>query len=275
MKLFRPRRRHDAQTAARSPLDQVVTLYKAGHYAAAESTARAVAESRSWARDDQYALLAWSLVAVATGAQGRHADAVALFDGLLPDFARVFGAEGARTLKLRSDRAQELTRLGRHAECEAECAAVARSAGRGSAPQMALVVFAARNGLVFALNAQGRYQEAEATAREALAAQPAQGRITLPLRLGLARSLNGQARHEEALAEAQAADELRLTRPDDFRPETGAVELVRATALLGLGRTAEARPPAVAAHEACLAAFGPDHGRTVEARKLLDRMEAA
>ncbi|GGP85161.1 hypothetical protein GCM10010266_04220 [Streptomyces griseomycini] len=36
---------------------------------------------------------------------------------------------------------------------------------------------------------------------------------------------------------------------------------------------AEARARAVSAHDACLAAFGPDHRRTVEARALLDRID--
>ncbi|WP_181797777.1 hypothetical protein [Streptomyces sp. WELS2] len=48
-----------------------------------------------------------------------------------------------------------------------------------------------------------------------------------------------------------------------------------ATALLGLGRAAEARTRAATAHTACLAAFGPAHHRTVEARALLDRCGGA
>jgi hypothetical protein len=36
---------------------------------------------------------------------------------------------------------------------------------------------------------------------------------------------------------------------------------------------AEARARAAAAHDACLAAFGPDHHRTAEARALLDRID--
>ncbi|GHK05692.1 hypothetical protein SY2F82_74890 [Streptomyces sp. Y2F8-2] len=45
-----------------------------------------------------------------------------------------------------------------------------------------------------------------------------------------------------------------------------------ATALLGLGRVTEAHSRASAAHDACLAAFGPNHHRTTEARALLDRI---
>ncbi|MFD6971890.1 hypothetical protein [Streptomyces sp. NPDC059949] len=47
-----------------------------------------------------------------------------------------------------------------------------------------------------------------------------------------------------------------------------------ATALLGLGRAAEARLLVVAAQDACLAAFGPDHRRTAEAEALLGRIDS-
>jgi hypothetical protein len=43
--------------------------------------------------------------------------------------------------------------------------------------------------------------------------------------------------------------------------------------LRGLGRAAEARPRARAAHDACVTAFGPDHYRTTEARTLLARVD--
>ncbi|MFC8243713.1 tetratricopeptide repeat protein [Streptomyces chartreusis] len=126
------------------------------------------------------------------------------------------------------------------------------------------------------LNAQGRHPEAEALAREALAAHRELDRFTVVLRLGLARSLNGQSRHEEALAEAERTDELHRGLPEEQRgPETGAIQLATATALLGLDRSTEARTHAETAHAACRAAFGPAHHRTSEARELLDRMQGA
>ncbi|MGV4988555.1 hypothetical protein ACVB8X_42335 [Streptomyces sp. NRAIS4] len=61
--------------------------------------------------------------------------------------------------------------------------------------------------------------------------------------------------------------------PEEQRgPETGAVDLAMAAALLGLGRGTEAHPRASVAHNACLTAFGPDHHRAVEARGLLARI---
>ncbi|MGW1256365.1 hypothetical protein ACWD5Q_14615 [Streptomyces sp. NPDC002513] len=150
------------------------------------------------------------------------------------------------------------------------------AAARGFGPQMPVVEAAARNGQIYALNGQSRHPEAETLARRALAARPVPDRFTLVLRLGLARSLNGQARHEDALAEAERMGKLRRRMSDgERRPETGAVELTMAAAYLGLGRGTEARAQAVAAHEACLAAFGPDHHRTTEARALLARVNSA
>ncbi|MFI9825089.1 tetratricopeptide repeat protein [Streptomyces sp. NPDC052013] len=257
-----------------TPVAEAKSLYEAGRYAEAEAEARAVARSRP--RDDEYTAVALNIAAIATGAQGRHAEAVATYDEALPAFSRIFGADHWLTLKLRSDRAQQMISLGRHAECEAECAAVAEAAGRGTGPEMSLLAAAARNGLVFALNAQGRYQEAEALAREALAAHRERDRASLVLRLGLARSLNGQARHEDALTEAQSAERLYRALPEYQRhPDTGAVELALATALSGLGRVRDARRQASAALDACLASFGADHRRTVEARTLLEHIDGS
>ncbi|MGW0884740.1 tetratricopeptide repeat protein [Streptomyces sp. NPDC002671] len=276
MKRFRSRGRNSAGQTAGFPLAQAIALYQAGRYAEAEAEARAVAAARPRLRDDPYAPLALNFAALATRAQGRSAEALAAYDELLPVFGRIFGAEHPHTLKLRSDRAQTLGTLDRHAECEAECAAVAGAAARGTGPEMSLLAAAARNGQIYALTAQGRHSQAEALAREALAAHPEPDRFNLVLRLGLARSLNGQARHEEALAEAERADELGRSLSEEVRhPETGAVELALANALLGLGRRTEAHTRATAAHDACLAAFGPDHHRTAEARSLLDRMHDA
>ncbi|MFF5343150.1 tetratricopeptide repeat protein [Streptomyces althioticus] len=275
MRIFRPRGRPDVLSAG-SPLAQAVAMYQAGRHADAEREARAVAASRSRRRNDAWAPLALGVAALAAGAQGRHAEAVALYDEAIAHFARVFGEGHPQTLKARSDRAQQLTSLGRHAECEAECAHVAAAAARSTDPEAAHVALAARNGQVFALTALGRHQEAEALARAALAAAPGMPeRFHLVLRLNLARSLNGQGRHEAALAEAEHALRLHRGLPAaGQRAEAGAVDLAMAIALLGLGRGEEARVRAVVAHDACLAVLGPDHRRTVEARELVGRIGA-
>jgi tetratricopeptide (TPR) repeat protein len=251
-----------------------MTLARSGRFAEAEAEARTVAGARAWRKGDEYRPLALSLAALATGAQGKHGEALAAYDELLPVFADTFGTGHVQTLKLRSDRAQSLLALARYPEAEAECAAVGREAARGAGPGMALVATAARICEIFALNAQGRHIEAEAMARETLAARTASDRLSLTLRLGLARALNGQGRYQEALTEAEHADDLRrgLTDEQTTTADTGAVELVLANALLGLDRPDEARTRATAAHAACLSAFGANHYRTTEARTLLTRI---
>jgi hypothetical protein len=87
---------------------------------------------------------------------------------------------------------------------------------------------------------------------------------------------HGQARYEDALTEAQGADRLYRALPEYQRhPDTGAVELAVATALRGLRRALDARRQAAAAPSACLASFGPDHRRTVEARTLLEHIDGS
>lgn len=258
------------------PLAHARALYRAGRYAEAEAEARSVAAARKQPLHDLVAPMALGIAGLAASAQGRHAEAVATFDAQLPVFGTLFGAEHWMTLKLRADRAQALMMLGQHAECEAECAAIARTAALSEGPEMQAIVMGALNGQIQALNALGNYPAAEALACRTLATHCELDQFTLLLRLALALSLNTQGRHEEALAEAERADEVHRSLPPEHRgPETGAVELATATALLGLGRGAEARSLAAAAHDDCLALFGPDNIRTNQAQALLDRIDGA
>ncbi|MFI0722950.1 tetratricopeptide repeat protein [Streptomyces sp. NPDC021224] len=274
MTIFRPKSRGAAGQGvlAMPELARAAAFYQAGRYAEAEAEARTVAAARNWPPED--APMALGLAALAVNAQGRHADALAAYDDLVPRFRKIFGARHAQTLILRSNRAQVLTALSRHAEAEAECADIARAAARGKGPEMPNITVAARNGQVYALNSQGRHAEAEAVVRAALAVPGVPAQFTLSLTLGLARSLNGQGRHAEGLVEAERAAAQYADQAAQ-RSIAGAVELATANALLGLDRATEARAQASAGHEACLAAFGPDHYRTVEARELLARIDEA
>lgn len=287
MKLFRSRRRTDAAHERRTSaiLAEATALYQAGRYPEAEAEALAVASTRSWPPSPD-AHLARGLATQAVSAQGRRTEALRAYDELLLVFRGVFGVEHPRTLILRINRAQTLAALARYGECETECASVVRVTERasvvrvtalGEGPElMPAIRAAARSGLIHALNGQGRHKEAEALAREALGVQPGTELLALALRVGLARSLTGLGRHAEALAEAQRAAVLRATLSEETQhPEAGAVETATALALLGLGRNEEARARAAAAHDACLAAFGPDHHRTVEAREFVERIDGA
>ncbi|MFI5532096.1 tetratricopeptide repeat protein [Kitasatospora sp. NPDC051853] len=264
-----------------NPLTHATALYHAGRYAEAEAEARAIAEApRTGPEDMVFGLLALEIVALAASAQGRHTEALGILDEVRPPFEELIGPEHMLALKLRADRAQVLTTLDRYAEAESECAAVAHLAERqieaGAEPEMQLLRLNARSGQLHALTALGLHPEAEAVARQAIASHHEDDQISLILRLGLCRSLNLQERHEDALAEARLADELRSGWDEERRrPETGAVELAAARALLGLGHEAAARPLVATALDACLTAFGPDNSRTVEARELLERIDGA
>ncbi|MCY0924109.1 tetratricopeptide repeat protein [Streptomyces sp. H27-G5] len=276
MKLFRWGGRSESGPMAGTPFARTSVLYRAGRYAEMEAEARSVAVGPFRARDKAFGPLALGIAVVAVSAQGRYADALTMYDELLPVFVNAFGAEHIHTLKLRADRAQVLGGLGRYGECEAECAAVAHLADHNVGPDAPFVATLAREGQIHALNALGRHPEAEALARRTLAAHRESDRLRLVLRLSLADSLSGQDRHTEALAEVQRADVLHHNLPpEQRRPETGSIELAAAAALFGLGRGAEARLRASAAYDACLAVRGPDHLRTAKIKALLDRIDVA
>ncbi|NEC69050.1 tetratricopeptide repeat protein [Streptomyces sp. SID9727] len=269
MKFFRSRVRRTKQ----SPVFRVAELYHSGQYAEAEKAARAVVRS---SRSGEELVVARTVAALSAGAQGRHTEAVSEYEEAFAVSQEFYGAEHWQTLKLRSDRAQQLAAAGRYAESQAECEAVVRAAAGTTDEDMRLVTAAATNGLVYALNAQGEHVRAEALARDALAEPGETHPVRVTLQLGLARSLNGQARHEEALAEAERAEELRRALPEKHRlPQAGVVHVIAATALLELGRVTEARARAGAGHAACLASHGPEHHSTVEARELLARFDLA
>ncbi|MEW1890555.1 tetratricopeptide repeat protein [Streptomyces sp. IBSBF 3010] len=269
MKFFRSRARHTKP----SPVLRLAEQYHAGQYAEAEKEGRALIRSPLSERE---LVVAWTVIAISVGAQGRHTEAVSAYEEALAVSRAFYGAEHWQTLKLRSDRAQQLVATGRHAECQAECEAVVRAAAGAADEDKRLVAVAATNGLVHVFNKQGKHVKAEALARDALADPSATPSFRQILQLGLVRSLNGQERYEEALAEAATAGELQRALPEGKRgPDAGAVDLATGTALLGLGRVAEARTQADAALAACLASLGPDHYRTVEARELLARIDAA
>ncbi|OKJ74834.1 tetratricopeptide repeat protein [Streptomyces sp. CB02460] len=269
MKFFRSR----ARRTKPSPVFRLAELFHAGQYAQAEKEGRALIRSPL---SGEELVVARTVIAISTGAQGRHTEAVSEYEEALAASHEFYGAEHWQTLKLRSDRAQQLAAGGRHAECVAECEAVVRATAGATDEDTRLVAAAATNGLVYALNKLGQHMKAEALAREALTEPAATPHVRHVLQLGLARSLNGQERYEEALAEAATADELHRVLTDGQRvTDDGALHLVTGTALLGLGRAAEARTRADAALAACLATVGPDHHRTAEARELLARFDPA
>ncbi|MEU8432564.1 tetratricopeptide repeat protein [Streptomyces sp. NPDC029216] len=273
MAFFRSRGRREDIQRADDLLAQARALYTAGRYAEAEAEARSVAAAQGRNPDDLAVPMALSIAALAASAQGHHAEALATYDAQLPVVSEVWGDEHRLTLKLRLGRAEVLNQLGRHTESEEECVAVCRAAARADMPY---VVKDALIGQIRALDMLGAHPAVEAVARNVLAAHDGQDRFTVRVRFALAHSLNAQGRYEEALAENKRADVLDRAFPrEDRAPETGMAELNEATAFFGLGRNAQARPLAASAHRDCLAFYGPDHPRTLQARSLLDRIDGA
>ncbi|MFF3215576.1 tetratricopeptide repeat protein [Streptomyces sp. NPDC002886] len=276
MRLFRRRDRNDAGPLAGTPFARTAVLYQAGRYAETEAEARSVAAGPFRRRDEVYRQVAMGIAALAVTAQGRHADALAMYDEVFQAAVRDYGSDHRHTLKIRSDRADTLGAVGRDVESEAEFAAVVQLADRATGPDMPFRAAVARAGQAAALDQLGRHPQAEALARQVLATHHEPDLTRLGLRLTLAYTLSGQDRHTEALAEVQRADVLcRNLSQGDSRPATGAVDKAAAMVLFGLGRTAEARPRAVAAYDARLALFGPDHYGTCSAKALLDRIDGA
>ncbi|WP_433892186.1 hypothetical protein [Streptomyces sp. CA-111067] len=214
--------------------------------------------------------------AVAVGQAGRHREALAAYDAMLPDLARQWGAESAAVLVCRANRVQQLAVLGQFREAEGEALALLATAGRladtGAAADALTLSAAAANGLAFTLTESGRAGEAELELRAPLARMERRegqgGQFVSALRLNLVNSLNAQGRFDEALAEAE------LLPADDPR-QVGGPALARAEALHGLGRTEEAERAAEEALSKCAAAYSPVHSRVLRARTLLATIQTS
>ncbi|WP_406859464.1 tetratricopeptide repeat protein [Streptomyces sp. HUAS MG47] len=261
---------HPVMVSARLAL--VSVLHAAGRFAEAEDEARAVAATRGHLPDDALRVHVLGLAETLRSQRGGHEEAVAAYDGLLPEMTRINGPEHPWTLQLRTNRAMALAQLGGHPEAEAEALAIAACADRLRAPGATAPWLAASIVLAYALNGAERHTEAESVARGALAqavraaSAPGVTRMLPVLGAALARALSGQGRHEEALAEVTTA---RLYDTGVHAGDTGLTDLAAARALHGLGRAPEARAEAEKALASCTAVFGPDHHRTAEARELV------
>ncbi|NGO79074.1 tetratricopeptide repeat protein [Streptomyces sp. YC504] len=247
-------------------------LYYCGRYAESEATLRELAADRAHIPGDEWALRALVIAPLAMSAQGGHAQALEEMDELLPHIVRIRGAEHSLTLKARCERATILCDLLRYEEAELEARELIALADRGRDPRSRPVSLSARDALAKALSGQSRHSEGESVAREGLLRRrprtPDDVRCAAALRLTLVATLNGQGRHAEALTELTA-----LPLPLPFA-ETGAPELARAQAYLGLDRRTEAAHEARAALTSITRVLGPAHRRTQEAHDLLHTLNS-
>ncbi|MEW1913439.1 tetratricopeptide repeat protein [Kitasatospora sp. NPDC085895] len=246
-------------------------LISRGRPAEAEQLLSVVLRHRS--APDRRALAALDARLRAKTAQGRHREAVDGSRELQEQSARVYGANDIRTLKVASDRVQNLVQLGEYEQVERECLALLDLHGTPD-----LLWLAVMNALVMALNGLGRHGEAEEAAREALRrqreVQQPSGHMRIALSLGLARSLSGSGRHEEALQVATRAEAEFRDGPTVRVTLAAPIATVTAQALLGLGRPEEAEAASRKAVELA-APLGPTHHSALEAATTLGSALAA
>ncbi|WP_225846128.1 tetratricopeptide repeat protein [Streptomyces sp. HPF1205] len=254
--------------------DVVDALIAAGRLAEGEAEARALVHAygaKAYA-DAGFAMprhRSHMQLAKVLSQAGRVREAIDVSEAVLPAAARELGTDHPYVLVSRVNRAQHLALLGRFAQAQAEgtaLAAIAASLAERGDPNAAVVRLAVANGLAFSYAECGMPVEAERWARGSLAEAEqllgghsdfAQG-----LRLNLLTGLVGQGRHEEALAEAEWLPAFSAAQP-------GSRSLVRAEALYGLGRLADAEAEALRALEEAGPRLAPIHHRILRTRTLL------
>jgi len=210
------------------------------------------------------------LLAEVIGAQGRHSEAVRSYDSLIESLE-----PGCPVgLRARLGRAVHVNYLGRHAEAAAEDRALGEAAIATAWSGAAQLRLSAQHNLVLALGDLGLRQEAEELARAGMASAvrrgPNFGRYVFLFQVALAHLLNARGEHAEAL---RGAEQALAARPEGARliDDAERAGAVRAAALLGLGRAAEAVDLARAILDRHRAWFGPAHHRTLTAEALLGR----
>ncbi|WP_395574999.1 hypothetical protein [Streptomyces sp. BK79] len=263
MKIIRKARERERQkTFAR-----LERMYREGRYEEVEAGAQALAPA-SWLGGRP--LPQWQRQArvLATGvavSHGRGHEVLPELEALIAELEPVDPDTHVLRLVVRAHRTVVLIGLERYEEAEAESLDMLRAVTR-LAHLTSLARFEVRVlGLLGrALCGRGRHEEAEAIARGNL--PRADERSATSLHAVLMRSLNGQGRYEEALAVAG-----RFTLPLE-RGNSGLVDLLAGSALLGLGRSGEAREAARRALGDCERHLHPAHPRIREARDLLARV---
>ncbi|MHA6765254.1 tetratricopeptide repeat protein [Streptacidiphilus sp. PAMC 29251] len=239
-----------------------------------EAEELAMAVLRRLPASDKLGLMAWDIKLRVRLAQGRHREAADEAQALQAQSALVFGENHVRTLKVGSDRVQNLVFLGEYELAERECRALIERHGGAD-----LLWLAVMNALVMALNGRGHHDQAEAAARRALRRQAQvrqpSGDMRVSLTLGLSRSLHGNGRHQEALdAAAQAKGD--LLRPPGGRAALAPPVATRtAQALLGLGRLDEAETESRRAVDLAQTHLTTTHHSTLEAATTLGSILAA
>jgi tetratricopeptide (TPR) repeat protein len=272
MGIFGRRRRERAEAEAQARIQEFAGLQRAEQLrtilpqlrTALDRTAEALGEGHD------LTLRLWGMYGLAISEEGRHEDAVTEL-GALAKVDAVSTIGRAYQMVALSNLSVQLAYLERFEEaCEVARPLLdeARSLPR---PADIFTRLSALNTLSMALVLLGRPAEGERTAREALTEAAASdepvGNFERGLRVNLASALNAQRRYAEALD--VLADAVAVTDPAGVHAGASAVGKARATALLGLGRRAEAASAAQAGLTSALLAYGETHTRVRGLRALL------
>ncbi|MER5790843.1 hypothetical protein [Streptomyces sp. NPDC001980] len=206
---------------------------------------------------------------------GRHEEAAREYEIVGDQLGEHVDELSSAWLIVRALRSPELCHLRRFAEAEADARAIIERSVFTRAPIGLFVRWTATHALSYALTRQGRPEEAESAARQALAAmrarQDGRGDLVFSLELSLAHALSAQGRYAEALDGVTSAR--RAYNPslhyDAAEVHTAGVPM--AEALLGLERHDEAAQVARDTITALTELFSPDHACVRDARELLER----
>ncbi|MYS23417.1 MULTISPECIES: hypothetical protein [unclassified Streptomyces] len=248
--------------------------------AAAASELKETYEGRTGAEHVACHFAAGRMIAAALSRWGRHADALAEIEAMLPA-ADAEGVRPAQRVAHRGDRLDQLILLGRADEALDDAREILATATEAADddPDGAKHFAGAAQRVAFALTELGRPAEAERQLRAALA-HTTLSRVSvydpriLHVRLDLVVTLNGQGRHAEALAAFEALPGTERTSLTDPAYRIGWF-LFRAVALHGLARRAEAETAAEQALAEAASRIGPHHFGMLEIRTLLASIRAS
>ncbi|MFG2956307.1 tetratricopeptide repeat protein [Streptomyces sp. NPDC048291] len=253
----------------------VALILHTSHVAEAEAGFRRLRSIRGRAVTDRATPSLLRMHAAGLSRLGRHEEAAREYEAVGDQLGEHVDELSSAWLIVRALRAPELCHLRRFAEAEADARAIIERSVFTRAPTGLFVRWIATHALSYALTGQGRPEEAESAARQALAAmrvrQDGRGDLVFSLELSLAHALNAQGRYAEALDGVTGARQAYNPATHYDAAEVHTAGVPTAEALLGLGRHDEAAQVARDTVTALTELFSPEHACVRDARELLAR----
>lgn len=257
----------------RARINLAALMSATGRADEAERLYRAVLEDLTDPDDESRILRAQTLVSLGALLHPleRHADAMNAYDEALPILRQLRGDEHPDTLACLTNSAEVLVSLGEHDRAERIMQEMIETRGRVFGPRHERVAIAINN-LADFYRAQDRPEEAiplfeRARSIFAEALGERHYRVAMVAHnLGLTLTRTGRA--HDAIDHLRLAEEIMAQTVPDTHWILAQMRLSLGECLHALDRDAEARPLVTQAHDRLLAHFGPDHSRTLEARRL-------